>query len=377
MRLFRIATITTALLICGAPIVVAQVEGQPTNPYKGDAEAIAAGMAVYNATCVSCHGPGGSGPSLNTGNFAHGNNDYDIFQVIRAGILGTQMPSFSSLSADNVWRVVAYLKSLSQQPAPGLQQALTGDAAAGLNVFFGKGGCSACHEINGRGMDLASDLSAEGTRPENAIHNGILHQMPMNERNAQTHFADVTLADGRKINGLIRAEDSFWLQLEQRDGKLLLLDKKNVHTIANLVPAGSADIASHLSAPDIANLLAYLMNQKARNQTLTAKIVPAPVLTYERLVAPDKQTNNWLTYWGDYSSHHFSELKQITPANVGHMQARWAATLPGNSALELVPFSCRWRDVRHRPSGRCLRHRCTQRHDDLALSPQPRGKESL
>jgi PQQ-dependent dehydrogenase (methanol/ethanol family) len=338
MRLLRSATIAATFLICGASCVLAQVADRPTNRFSGDPAAIAAGMAVYNATCVGCHKPGGSGPALNTGDFTHGDDDYDIFQVIRAGIVGTQMPSFSSLSADNVWRVVAYLKSLSKQAAPVAQPVATGDATAGENVFFAKGGCNACHEINGRGLDLAPDLSAEGTRPAIAIRNGILHQTQAGAHGPQTYFADVTLADGHKVNGLIRAEDSFSLQLEQRDGKLLLLDKKNVRAIANRVPVASADIASRLSAPDIDNLVAYLINQKARNQTLTAKVVPAPVLTYERLVAHDKEANNWPTYWGDYSSHHFSELKQITPANIGHIQARWAASLPGPSVLESVPL---------------------------------------
>lgn len=343
MRLFRILAIGAALLAYDAPTAFAQVADRPTNPFANDPAAIAAGMAVYNSTCVACHEPagtGGRGPALNTGIFAHGNDDYDIFQVIRGGIAGTQMPNFAGLSADNVWRIVTYLKSLSTRPIVGPQLAVTGDAAAGQSVFFGKGGCTACHEINGNGLDLAADLSAEGTRPVGAIRDAILHQAGGGRggRGGQTHFADVTLTNGKKVNGLVRAEDSFSLQLEQRDGKLLLLDKKNVRAIGDPIPATPADIASRLTAADVDNLVAYLVDQKARNQTETAKAIPAPVLPYERLAAHDKEAANWLTYWGDYASHHFSELKQITPANISHVQARWAASLPGSSVLELVPL---------------------------------------
>ena len=60
---------------------------------------------------------------------------------------------------------------------PAAQGVATGDAASGEALFFGKGGCTSCHEINGRGADLAADLSAEGTKPVGAIKTGVLHQI--------------------------------------------------------------------------------------------------------------------------------------------------------------------------------------------------------
>ena len=86
------------------------------------------------------------------------------------------MPSFSNLPSDDVWRLVTYIKSLSGQL--GGQGKITGDAKAGEQVFFGKGGCAACHEVDGRGADLATDLSAEGTKPGSAIKAGVQHPDP-------------------------------------------------------------------------------------------------------------------------------------------------------------------------------------------------------
>ena len=70
---------------------------------------------------------------------------------------------------------MTYIKSLSGQL--GGQGKVTGDAKAGEQVFFGKGSCAACHEVDGRGADLASDLSAEGAKPAGAIRTGVLHQI--------------------------------------------------------------------------------------------------------------------------------------------------------------------------------------------------------
>jgi alcohol dehydrogenase (cytochrome c) len=49
---------------------------------------------------------------------------------------------------------------------------------------------------------------------------------------------------------------------------------------------------------------------------------PSPV-TYERLLNATKEPGNWLTYSGDYKSHHYSTLDQITSQNVHRLRAKW------------------------------------------------------
>jgi len=81
----------------------------------------AAGRALFEQACVTCHGPGGQGdraPALNTGRFAHGAGDDDVRRAIRSGIAGTQMPAFTRFSDEDVRRLVAYVRGLAGPTAP-------------------------------------------------------------------------------------------------------------------------------------------------------------------------------------------------------------------------------------------------------------------
>jgi PQQ-dependent dehydrogenase (methanol/ethanol family) len=306
------------------------------NPFANDPRAPQQGAVLFDRTCSGCHGPGatgGRGPALASGVFQHGGSDNDLFTTIKSGVPGTQMPSFSALPSDDVWRLVTYIKSLSGQT--GNQGVATGDAASGETLFFGKGGCTSCHEINGRGADLAADLSAEGTKPVGAIKTGVLHQIrrrfpPM------PHFADVTTADGKSLHGMVRNEDAFFIQLEMTDGSWATLDKKDVRSVTNAGSALPTDTGSKLSAKEIDDLVAFLAQQKKRDFSQTAKLNPKPVLPYARIAKP--APGDWPTYWGDYEGTHFSALDQINAANVKNLQMAWMSPLPGTYTTEATPI---------------------------------------
>jgi PQQ-dependent dehydrogenase (methanol/ethanol family) len=324
-----------SLVIATAGAVVAQPSDTPLNPFANDPAAIVAGLKVFNSTCTACHGEGasgGRGPALNTGQFTHGSGDYDLFQTIRSGVAGTQMPSFAALPTNDVWRVVTYIKSLSGRSSG--NEVASGNVQAGEALFFGAGHCSSCHEVNGKGAAIAADLSDEGAKPLGAIRNGVLHSAPPGFR-APPHFADVTTNDGHTVHGFVTAEDSFAIAL-WADGATVILDKKNVRDIAATRDALPHDVT--LTSVQAEDMVAYLALQKSRDFAQTSKAVPAPVLTSPRLVNSRAEPQNYLSYWGGYDGHHFSELKQIDASNVAQLQARWAALLPGQSALESLPL---------------------------------------
>jgi len=50
---------------------------------------------------------------------------------------------------------------------------------------------------------------------------------------------------------------------------------------------------------------------------------PGLPVTYERLLKATQEPGNWLMYSGDYRSHHYSSLDQITAENVRGLRAKW------------------------------------------------------
>src|SRR5213080_4924954 len=60
-------------------------------------------------------------------------------------------------------------------------------------------------------------------------------------------------------------------------------------------------------------------------------------VTYERLLEAAQEPGNWLMYGGDYRSHHYSSLSQITAENVHRLRARWIYQMH-RSKVETTPI---------------------------------------
>ncbi len=343
-----IRIVCLVLLGCGTGILLAQQQPvkRQENPLAGRPAAILAGKRLYEQTCQSCHGGegrGGRGPTLATGVFRHGSEDSQLFRTIRRGLAGTGMPPFSRLSADQVWQLVSYIRSLSAT-AGTRNERVSGDPFAGEKLFYGKATCNTCHEVNGRGNIIGPDLSAAGGSPAQMLRQKILDpntSMQPNER-GQRRTAKVVVVktiNGQEIRGLWRNEDSYSLQMIDPSGKLHLLDKQHLaeqrYESKSLMPA---DFGKRLTEAEIQHLVAYLKTLKERDFNKTTQAEIPGGLTYERIRQSEAEPHNWLTYWGDYQGRHFSALQQITPVNARQLQARWAVQMPGDSVLQATPL---------------------------------------
>ena len=89
-----------------------------------------------------------------------GGMDGEIFLNIRNGIKGTAMPGFGGFPQEKIWQMVSYIRSLSGGGA--VAEKVSGDAATGEKLFFGKAGCAGCHEVNARGGRVGPELSGAG-----------------------------------------------------------------------------------------------------------------------------------------------------------------------------------------------------------------------
>jgi len=179
-----------------------------------------------------------------------------ISSIISNGIPGTGMPAFHSLSAGQIRSIVGYVRTLQ-----GNLQARTppGDATRGKKIFFGKGECSSCHMISGEGGFLGPDLSNYGSAlPANAIRDEILK--PTRVARAGYQSAAVTTRDSHRLEGVIRNEDNFSLQLLTKDGLFHFLQKSDLqsveHTGQSLMPI---DYHERLTADELNDLVSYLM----------------------------------------------------------------------------------------------------------------------
>src|SRR5215213_527963 len=58
----------------------------------------------------------------------------------------------------------------------------------------------------------------------------------------------------------------------------------------------------------------------------------------DRLLNAPKDPQNWMIYGGDYFSNRFSNLTQITPANVKSLSMTWAYQSPTTGSWQATPL---------------------------------------
>jgi putative heme-binding domain-containing protein len=234
--------------------------------YIANPEAITAGKELYLLSCSGCHGPngeGGRGPNLLTGRQMRRMDHQRLFDTIRGGLPGTDMPPFP-LPDEQVWTITAFVRSLT---APAVDSPGPGDPKAGEILFFGKAGCAGCHMIRGKGGYLGPDLSNAGLLNYAAqLRKGLL------EPNVQiTDGFDpvrVTMQDGNVIEGVAKNYTNYWLQLSDKQGRLHVLQAADLKQVTFLKKTWMPDdYEKRFSREEIDHVLAFLSRQVTRVHT--------------------------------------------------------------------------------------------------------------
>jgi cytochrome c oxidase cbb3-type subunit 3 len=248
--------------------------GAKAHPAIGNRDAIAEGEKLYNETCTSCHGKDGKGGELGPP-VASQNRRYlrraddEIFDALKNGISGTQMPPFSGqFTDDQVWRITAYIRGLRGTAADAPS---SGNVAGGEALFWGKANCGSCHMIKAKGGIIGPDLSnLGGTRKVQDIADALTKENHKIAADGGTHDATlvpntnyqpvrVTMKDGKVVSGILKNEDSFSLQVLSRDDlNIHRFKRQDVQVYYDPNSVMPHDWDKRLSPAEFQDLMAFL-----------------------------------------------------------------------------------------------------------------------
>lgn len=218
------------------------------------------GRQLYRANCQPCHGAEGDnvpGVDFKSGEFRRASSDEDLVKLILSGIPGTAMPP-TNLAEPSRRALVAYLRSLH---AATMDNSATGNAANGMALFEGKGGCLHCHRVGGRGSRVGPDLSDVGShRPAAALQQSILE--PNETVLPQNRYVHIVLKDGTVIAGRRLNEDTYTVEVIDQKETLRSVRRDDVREYTLVKTSPMPSYRGKLSAREVSDLVAYLLSLK-------------------------------------------------------------------------------------------------------------------
>ena len=234
------------------------------NPFARNAQAVEEGGKLFAVSCAPCHGRNGEGaqghaegvraPDLTRRVLKAGTHDEDLFRVIAKGVPAGGMPGFEPLGADAIWRLVAFVRSLSR-----FEGSTTGDAAAGEVLFWGKGNCGRCHAVGSRGANIGPDLTRGGRR---STAQRLKRSIVAPDEEIATGYELVTIAtpDGQTATGVARFFDNFSVRLVDASGNERTYLRDEVVSVTremrSLMPR---DYAKVFGNQEVDDLVAYIL----------------------------------------------------------------------------------------------------------------------
>ncbi len=310
------------------------------NPQTGDQKVIDAGKRHFEARCAACHGADGKGgergPDIISTENSRRRSASDLSELIRKGIPAAGMPAFQ-LPEREMLELIAFVRSLS---APAIESAPAGDTAAGEAFFFGKGNCSSCHMVKGRGGLLGpdlSDLGVERTLPE--IEQAL--RAPGARITPGFKLVSARLHDGRVLRGFARNESNYDLQLQSLDGKLHLLRQAEINELVRETTSLMPEMKA--TQEEMRNLIAYLSRlsggaapsvEPVLNSSSGARDIRSGISFAE---IAESRSGDWPTYHGRLSGNRHSRLQQIHSGNIAQLAPKWIFSIPNARRLEVTP----------------------------------------
>ena len=226
------------------------------NPHLGNRESINAGMMLYRIRCADCHGldaAGYRGPDL-TAVVAGGATDERLYDTIRKGVPGTDMPPSSRETPDDdILQIIAYLRNVGTVAPP---ERPVGNVTNGERLFASE--CQSCHRIAGKGGRLGPDLTRIGVVRSRAA---LVREIRTPSAWMAPGYETVTLVTkrGQRIRGTKKNDDVFSIQImdtrERIQGYLKADLQDVIYENVSLMPTFGPE---RLNENDLDDVIGYL-----------------------------------------------------------------------------------------------------------------------
>jgi putative heme-binding domain-containing protein len=255
-------TCPLALLLCTA-MLAAQIDTPQRNPYT-TASDIAQGKRIFQGHCAGCHGPGGEGGRgaiLARPTLTRATDDATLFQILKEGIQGTEMPPAPELNDHEKWQVAAFVKTLGRVD---VAKAIPGDSGRGEQLF-GSNGCLKCHTVKMKGGRMGPDLTQIGAR-RNAAY--LREALVAPEASLPEGFMEVrvTTRTGEYFTGILLNEDTYSVQIRDLSDRLHSFWKQELSEYRK--ERGKSPMPSYrnkLSPSDLDDLVSYLSSLRGES----------------------------------------------------------------------------------------------------------------
>jgi putative heme-binding domain-containing protein len=262
MRLLGLILLGTAALAAQVASFDPEYVVPKENPFTTPAD-LKSGGRLFLGQCSRCHGTkgeGGLGAPLAQPELRRAADDQSLFNVIREGVQGTEMPSTWTMTSREIWQIAAYVRSLGRVPP----EILPGDAQRGQTVYRTKGNCAQCHILSGQGQGVGPELTDIGAR-RNAAHLRAALLQP--ETAVPEGFMQVRVVtkDGRRITGIRLSEDTFTIQLSDLNGRPYSFLKQDLKDFQK--DAGKSPMPSYqgvFTSAELDDVIAYLASLRGK-----------------------------------------------------------------------------------------------------------------
>jgi putative heme-binding domain-containing protein len=234
-----------------------------SNPHLNNKESIRGGMSLYRRLCGECHAldaTGYRGPSL-IAYMANGAADESLFQVIRKGVPGTEMPQ-SNRPDHEILQIIAYLRNMGGVAA--VDTAPIGNVANGQQLFAKQ--CQNCHRVAGKGGRIGPDLTRIGSARTRAA---LIREIRTPHEWIPPGFETVTIAtkDGQKIRGVKKNEDAFSIQVMDMRERIQGYLKSNAEVTLEKNSLMPTFDEKRLPESDLTDLVGYLSTLRGGDVT--------------------------------------------------------------------------------------------------------------